>query len=398
MNMKKRFTSVIIPSILLMLIIFTSTYNCTPAQSEIKTLKIGFINSITGPLSAGFKAVYDAVKPAEAYLNDKGGIKVGNEKYLLEIIAQDDQSTPGGAVAGTQALIQSNVKFILSSLYPPSLQAMTPIAEEAKIISINPMQVDGSIFSKSNRYSFNAFATAYNTYTSYDFLQKNYPNVKKIAIIAPDDPGAHFVLDIVNKEVPKRGLQIVSQELFSFQVQDFYPTITKALGNNPDAIDTTGGILPWANGIIESARQLGFTGPIFCSSVTGDINQLKAMTDPQYCYDFFQAAPDVLSDQMLPIVKNFQTTVEQANIPFTMDSVLVLSALLPLIQSIEKAQSLDTDKVIAALEELKSVDTCWGPAQWRGEDLGLHHMLVVNNPPLSRITKDGNIEFEYLKK
>jgi branched-chain amino acid transport system substrate-binding protein len=393
----KNYKNLTILFILLLSMILPIEYSCTQTPAATKTIKIGFINSLTGPMSAGFKAICDAVKPTESYLNSKGGINIGNEKYLIEIISQDDQSTAGGAVAAAEALKQSGAKFIISPSSPPSLQGMTPVAEEAKIISMCPMQVDGSLFTKANKYSFNAFATAYNVSPTYTFLKNNYPNVKTIAIISPDDPGAHFVLNLVLKEIPNMGYKIVGQEQFPFDIQDFYPVVTKVLANKPDAIDCIGGIAPWAAGITKSARDFGFKGPIFCSSVIGDINQLKSMIDPKYSYDFFQGAPDVLSDKMSSTVKDFRNTIEQAKLPFSMDSVLVLSALLPLKQGIEKAQSIDSDKVVASLENLSAVDTCWGTAQWKGQELGLQHLLVVNDTPFSRITKDGSIEFVFVK-
>jgi ABC-type branched-subunit amino acid transport system substrate-binding protein len=110
------------------------------------------------------------------------------------------------------------------------------------------------------------------------------------------------------------------------------------------------------------------------------------MVKPQYANDIFEGCPDVLSDQMSPLVKQLRPLVEKTGSQYIFDSVNVLSATSIILKGIQDAKSADSDKVKAAIEAMTSIDSVWGKAVWAGEDLGgLNHMLKVQKVPVSRI-------------
>jgi branched-chain amino acid transport system substrate-binding protein len=396
--MKKRGSVFVVFCSLVMVTLFLFSSSFTrEATAQTKTFKFGLISSMTGPMAPAFKSLIDAAKPAEDLMNKRGGITVQGQKYLIEVVTEDDQSSPPGAIAAVNRLIQAGIKFIYAPQFMVSNMAIAPIAEEAKILRIKGLGVGKEEVGPSLRYSFYASAQLYNVPVCYDYLKKNYPKVKKIAMIFPDDPGAMTIRELTEKEIQKRGLEIVFQEAFKLDTQDFYPILTKALEKKPDAIDMVVSIAPWSAGVINQSRELGFTGPIF-ANIFADTNMLRSMLNPKYAYDVFQAAPDVLSPKMLPIMKEYRVLVEQqTKTQFNLDHGLVLEALYPLLQGIEKAQSFDTDKVVATLENMKSIDTPYGRGSMGGQDLfGINH--VIRRPfTLSRIMKD-KIEFEFIEK
>jgi branched-chain amino acid transport system substrate-binding protein len=396
--MKKRGSVFVVFCSLVMVTLFLFSSSFTrEATAQTKTFKFGLISSMTGPMAPAFKSLIDAAKPAEDLMNKRGGITVQGQKYLIEVVTEDDQSSPPGAIAAVNRLIQAGIKFIYAPQFMVSNMAIAPIAEEAKILRIKGLGVGKEEVGPSLRYSFYASAQLYNVPVCYDYLKKNYPKVKKIAMIFPDDPGAMTIRELTEKEIQKRGLEIVFQEAFKLDTQDFYPILTKALEKKPDAIDMVVSIAPWSAGVINQSRELGFTGPIF-ANIFADTNMLRSMLNPKYAYDVFQAAPDVLSPKMLPIMKEYRVLVEQqTKTQFNLDHGLVLEALYPLLQGIEKAQSFDTDKVVATLENMKSIDTPYGRGSMGGQDLfGINH--VIRRPfTLSRIMKD-KVEFEFIEK
>jgi hypothetical protein len=96
-------------------------------------------------------------------------------------------------------------------------------------------------------------------------------------------------------------------------------------------------------------------------------------------------------------MKEYRVLVEQqTKTQFNLDHGLVIEALYPLLQGIEKAQSFDTDKVVATLENMKSIDTPYGRGRMGGQDLfGINH-VIVRPFTLSRLMKD-KIEFEFIE-
>ena len=72
----KKFFSVIGMSFLLSLFILVPCLVPFVTDASAETLKIGVITSITGPMSPGFKPIYEAAKPAEALINSMGGVNI----------------------------------------------------------------------------------------------------------------------------------------------------------------------------------------------------------------------------------------------------------------------------------------------------------------------------------
>ena len=77
--------------------------------------------------------------------------------------------------------------------------------------------------------------------------------------------------------------------------------------------------------------------------------------------------------------------------------VLLIEAFYPLLQGIEKAQTFDTDKVVAALEGMKGIDTIYGRGRMGGEDLFGNNHVVRGPIGLSRIM-NGKVEFQFFQQ
>jgi branched-chain amino acid transport system substrate-binding protein len=331
-------------------------------------------------------------------MNQRGGITIKGQKYQIEIITADDQSSPAGAVAAANRLLQEDVKFIIPPVFPIFNMALGPVCEQAKILRMEPNSLEPSMYAPPNHYSFVAEFTGINPHFFYEKLVQLYPNLKRIAIVRPDDAGMKFTADATVKEIRARGMEVVIEEAYKIGTEDFYPILTKVLAKKPDAIECIGSTIPWAKSIIEQSREMGFTGPVTALTAFGATDVLIKVLNPEYAYDVCAANPDVYSPKMFPIVKEFRKVIErETKEPFSFDHVLTLRAVWALVQGIQAAQSLDTDKVIEALENMSSVDTPYGPAKFGGEDLVGKKRLLIGDIPFSRITKGGKIEFEFLK-
>jgi branched-chain amino acid transport system substrate-binding protein len=394
----KKITSVFVVSCLfsfLVLFPFASPF-VKEATAKAKTLKIGLITSVTGPMAPAFKPMFDAVRPTEDLINQRGGITVNGQKYNIDIIPEDDQSSPPGAIAAANKLMQEGVKFVIAPMFMPNNIAIASVTEEAKILRMKPFGSGPEEVNPQTRYSFYSSASLYNIEPCYDYLVKTYPQAKRIAIVMPDDPGAATHVILNKKAIKKHGLELVFEEAFKIPTEDFYPILTKALEHKPDAINCIVSIVPWAAGIINQSRELGFSGPIFSPGLFGDINLVNGIIDKKYANDIFHGGPDVLSDKMLPMVKDLRKLVEQAGNPYIMDSALPLDSLYLMLQAIEEAQSFDTDKVVDTIETMDNIDTIWGPGRWGGEDIvGINH-VVLRPFTFSRIV-NGKVEFEFIE-
>ena len=375
----------------------TMNFYVQAETTQSKTLKIGVISSLTGVMSAGYKDISESVKPTEKFLNQKGGITINGQPYRIELVLFDDQSSPPGAVAAANKLAQEGIKFVLAPMFMPSNLAIAPITEQAKIIRVQSTTSGVEQYGPQLRYIFAASFTICSIPAIYDYLTKTYPQVKKIARLVPDDPGAKQFSEYDVKEIQKHGLEVVFDEPYRIGTEDFYPILTKTLAKKPDAIDMGFAIIPWAKGIISQTRELGFNGPIYAPAFVGDINLLNGMLEPTVAHDIFQGGPDVLSPKMTPIVKELRKVVEkELGTKFNMDHTIVLEGAWPLLQAIKKAQSLDTDKVVDTWEKMPSIESIYGKARMGGQRIiGINHM-VMRPALISRIVdRNKGVQFDY---
>ena len=90
-----------------------STTTSASAQ-PIKTYTIGLCAELTGFLGAYNTATVNEAQIAVDMVNEKGGIMVGGQNYLLKLVVEDGKSTLDGTTAAANKLIFSdNVKFIV---------------------------------------------------------------------------------------------------------------------------------------------------------------------------------------------------------------------------------------------------------------------------------------------
>ncbi len=373
----------------------------TVAAGPAGTFKIGLINSVTGMMAPGLANVSASVPLVEAFVNSKGGITVDGQQYLIEIVAEDDMSTQEGAIAAAKKLIADGITVILAPQNIPYNMAIASVCEEAKVLRLVAGAPDFEQYGTS-QYEFATASTGIGMKSVHDKVLSLYPDIKKISMVAVDDPGLVVLTAAAEADFKSRGLEVVFMEKFPPDVQDMYPIITKALAAEPDAIAFPAAFPPLGKGILESAREMGFTGPVFASAALGDPNQLNALFDPKYATDFAAQMMDVNSSALVPLVQELGKMSADMNMDFQCDYVNTWNSVWILKQGIEQAQSFDTEKITSALESMDSIDTMCGPGSFVGaESVGgfqIGKNRIMNTPvPWYRIM-NAKIEFEFLPK
>ncbi|MBW1700737.1 MAG: ABC transporter substrate-binding protein [Deltaproteobacteria bacterium] len=360
-----------------------------------KTLKIGAVFALTGPAAPGIKDNMQGVQVAADLINEKGGIIIEGHQYLLEIVPEDNKSVPDGTIAAANKLVyKDGVKFIVGPVVPLLSIAMTPITEKAKVLrcKVNGTGTQAEM-NPDLHYTFSTFIEVQYIKSGYDYFVESYPGIKKIAITGPDEPGGQIFLKLSKKEAERRGLEVVYAEPYPFGTQDFYPILTKALAQKPDAIELGVGVAPWYTGLIKQARELQFNGPMFAPSTTGDIYFIQKMVGKDFAHDIFFLDPDLKSPEMPSVIKEIGKRVrDKYGVELTSSHCLGWEVLRCLVQAIEAAQSLDPTVVAQTWENMKNIQTLYGKGKMGGlKDFGINH-VVMKPRPLARLKK-GEVEF-----
>src|SRR5262245_8762097 len=113
-----------------------------PAVHAAKTLKLGYVSPQTGPLAAFAEA--DNFVIANFLNTVRGGIRIGNESFPIEVVVKDSQSNPNRAADVARELIVSNkVDLMLVASTPETtnpVATMCEVEETPCVSSVAPWQ------------------------------------------------------------------------------------------------------------------------------------------------------------------------------------------------------------------------------------------------------------------
>ncbi len=99
-----------------------------PAVWAAKTIKLGYVSPQTGPLAAFAEA--DNFIISSFLKTVKGGLKVGNNKYPVEVLVKDSQSNPSRAADVANELINGGIDIMLVASTP---ETTNPVSTQCEV-------------------------------------------------------------------------------------------------------------------------------------------------------------------------------------------------------------------------------------------------------------------------
>jgi branched-chain amino acid transport system substrate-binding protein len=364
----------------------------TPKTSEAKTLNIGMLLSVTGFFSVREVPDLNQTKIAADIINEQGGITVKGQQYRIELIVEDCKSAMDGVTAAANRVVyDKKVKFIIG---PTAFFAAAagPICDPNKILRVitwcvnTPGEVDAS-----TPYAFlGGNGSVLTSVAATKYLNKAYPQVKKVAIVTPDDGAVPYVIPIAKNLLAQQGISVVGEAVpYPNEMQDFSPIAAKLNAiKDADAIFLQNGLVPHLGGIVKGLRELGNNKPV-AGSLPARIGQVVNITGVKALKDVFTIAYTP-KDQNIPSVA--KEIINRTVAKYGADYQLEMSGpncLWILKEVIKEAQSLDPTVVKSKWESMDKVETIFGTAKICGDKtFGIKHHVVAS-PQAVQILKDG---------
>jgi branched-chain amino acid transport system substrate-binding protein len=369
------------------------------ASAAPKELVIGSLMGLSGPGSEQLGMCAEGQKVAAEWINSKGGITIKGEKYLVKLVGEDDKMSPDGTVAAANKLVfEHKVKFMLGVPIPPFRFAAEPITGPNKVL-----RMDMSIIGDPRELNANTPYTFANVSTPVggsgepllDYFFRTYPHVKKVAMVAVDDPGGYALNKELVPQLEKRGISVVAQEYYPFGTADYYPMWTKILPRKPDAIMIVIGFAAWNGAVLKQGRELGFKGPFLqLTYPSGEMGDILKVAGKEFTTDYVTAAQEFSDPQAMTPLLNEWTKLVKTKLgkDFTTDHQIGFDTLYYIVQAVEKAQSLDPTVVKDTLEKMTDLKTSTGPGKMGGlKTFGINH-VVLKPLPISRFV-NGEARF-----
>ncbi|HEX5079396.1 MAG TPA: amino acid ABC transporter substrate-binding protein [Geminicoccaceae bacterium] len=208
------------------------------------TIQLGAAVSITGKYSTNGKNTKDGYDLAVKVINDKGGLKVGDKAYKLEVVYYDDESTPARAAQLTERLIsQDGVDFMLGPYGSGLTVAVAPITEKFKVPMVEANGAARELFTQGYQYIFAVLSTS--DYYLRDAIKLaaeqaeaagKDPSELSVAIAIENDPFSLDVRDGVIEDAEKYGMQVVIDDKLPPELNDMSATLTKVKALKPDVL------------------------------------------------------------------------------------------------------------------------------------------------------------------
>jgi branched-chain amino acid transport system substrate-binding protein len=266
-----------------------------------KTVNVGAVVPLTGPISASGKGCLAGAKAAVQYLNSQGS----QSGAKLKLDVRDDAGDSTKAVAATRQLASAGIVAILNCATPGANLALQPVVNQAQILDLGPaVQGLESGVGPNGKYPW-VFGTGPSN-PQLTALQMQYAKrdlgAKKIAEIYSSDPVGMNQHTGAVQFAKHNGIDLVSQS-FSPQQTDVTAQLSKLKASGAKTL----AIWTYGTPLVTVATDL--------AKLNWDPQVITVLgaTDPAVLSTLKQRAPKVLKGMVSgPLAKTFISDKKQA--------------------------------------------------------------------------------------
>jgi branched-chain amino acid transport system substrate-binding protein len=253
-----RITSIVVSAVAVLAIILCGV----PAQAENKTLDIGFVGVTSGPAAAWGISNKRSMETRAAWINETGGVKIGNTTYNINIISFDDQKDPKRAIAGMEKMAANGIHYVVGPNVDDGAAAVRPVAEKNGIMYF-PYAFPKALYQKPASNAVLGMVANYQSGPAIYKYLKEQKGVKTVAFVAANESDPLSQRDGGVAAAKSLGLKVVaSRDTYQNDTRDFTPVVTPIVKLRPDLLVLSGVSPGNAPLLIRSARELGYTGLI----------------------------------------------------------------------------------------------------------------------------------------
>jgi branched-chain amino acid transport system substrate-binding protein len=391
-KMRNRFVIIVLSFVALAGLVFTPSVF---AEKDIPAqILIGEPATISGThAKAGEQSVGGVEAIVDWVNNTYGGVKLQGKRVPLKYIKYDCESKKEAVTSLLERLITvDKVHFTLAPYTSGLTLAGAPVAEKYKMVYLDHGGASNSIFKQGFKYIVQTIgpATSYHRGT-LNLIKKTDPNAKRVALVYEDDEFARDVMAGAEAYAKKLGYEIVFQRTYPKGVTDLTPLLSAMAAAKPDFVIGGGhfqdgqlfvrqladlDISPKALSLIASA-----TIPAFYEALTTNAEGVMGPSHWEYGVTFSpDAAKKAGMEWIGPSQYEFVTLFKKAvgkDLTPEYHAAEAGASILALVKGIEKANSLDSDKVRKALDEITFMSFYGG---WEIDQTGLqvgHDMVDV---------------------
>ncbi|MBI1802038.1 MAG: amino acid ABC transporter substrate-binding protein [Chloroflexi bacterium] len=338
----------------------TATKAAAPAAPTFAgTITFGAAVSLTGKTNNEGKYTKDGYDLAVEAVNAAGGIKVGGKAYQIAIKFYDDESNPDTSAKLTEKLItEDKVNLLLGPYGSGPTRNATVISEKYKVPMVEANGAAEDIFSRGFKYSFGILSPGKMYLRGVlEMALALDPNLKTVAILVENEIFSLEVADGAKAYAESKGLKVVYNEKYPSATKDVSSLLTVVKGLNPDII-LGAGHLQDSILIVKQGKDLGVNAKVWAFSVGPATPEFRdsLKKDADYIFTGAQWTPalKLTGNDVFKTPENYAKVFTQKygyEPPY--QAAESSAAVITYQKAIEKADSIEPEKVRAALVNLE---------------------------------------------
>jgi branched-chain amino acid transport system substrate-binding protein len=319
-----------------------------------ETLKIGVVCPISGPGAVAGKYIINGVKLIEEKLKAEGGLLVGDTRYPIQFLYEDNEAKEEATTNVYQKLInQDNVIAIVGPDMSKAILAAGPIAQSAGVVAVGTFTTNEAV-TKIGDYIFRACfidpfqgraAAKYSWETGYKKAAVIYNNADAYS------KGLYEAFEVAFKEL---GGEIVEVQAYSgSDIKDYNVQLTKIKAANPDVIFIPN-LFTEIPLQVRQARELGITakfvgGDSMDAPEVAQLAGFENINGTAYVSAFSADNPDPVAQEFVKAFNSAYGMNPNSN------AVLAYEATMMVLESIKNATTIDRKGLRDAMASLKDL-------------------------------------------
>ena len=355
------------------------------ARAAEKVVKLGFLGPLTGEVAGWALPGRNACLIWAEQVNAAGGVKIGDDNYMVEIVSYDDEYLADKGLIGAKKLVLEDEVKMIMMLGGTDAPAAVQFFTKQEMLSTTLLPSD---LTPDTLYHL-APAEVHPLYnvTGVEWLAENRPELKTAAICAQDDELGWPSVATYLASFEAAGIDVVYNKYFDINTTDFAPVVTAMLAENPDIVCLDTAYPDFVNLLCEQLFLQGYDGQII--SCTLDFyGRIIEKTSKEFLEglvfqfpDFDDAAmnePHINFDNPNEFFANYNERFPDAWSAVTWEYPAIAEMWK---SAAETAGSVEPMDVFAALKEGGRGPHVFGDAAWWGSELyGIDNALVGNWP------------------
>jgi branched-chain amino acid transport system substrate-binding protein len=251
------------------------------SSSAKKTVKIGVIAPLTGPLSALGLGIKNGTDLAIKQANDKGKVS----GYTIVLDAQDDTATAAtGANAANKLASDPLVSGVVGTLNSSVAQQVAPVLQKASIVQISPANTNPTLTRgpdpiKNPKRVWNTYFRVCTTDSVQGPFAADYAyktaGLKKVITVNDKKTYGQGLVAAFEGQFKTDGGQLIAHKTINAGDRDFGQVAGEIAAAKPDFV-YYGGEFPEAGPLSSQLHDRGFKGPLFGGDGIYDDGYIKA--------------------------------------------------------------------------------------------------------------------------